>query len=138
MVGLWESGAFFESVNDTLLRYLPSTEGWPTIIRFLYLSVVSLGAVLCTVGAFTTLSIALFLMLLNPAGKRHWRNVTPSAIVVIVLITFAYTWVLFQRVSIVEAMMLVLPAMTGVLGFTLPMCMRSIEPLAGNSAVKLV
>jgi Ca2+/Na+ antiporter len=81
----------------------------------------------------------LFIFAMNPTSKRPYKHMTPSAIIMLLVMFVVYMFVIVQRVYATDGLMVVLPGFTGVIALLLVPCMKKDEGKGdGEDAGKLV
>ncbi|KAH7379707.1 hypothetical protein BKA64DRAFT_233724 [Cadophora sp. MPI-SDFR-AT-0126] len=79
---------------------------------------------LSTLAFLSIMTISGFLMAMNPAGKRHWRHMTPQMYAVLGVFVLLEMVVIMLRVSVMDFLVIVGPLMFSCMGFMAPYCMR--------------
>ena len=138
-LGWWEFGPCLASINAVLTTYTPDLATLPPFMRGVYIAVLCFVWAVSTSGFLAGFCIGSFVMGINPTSKRPYKHITPSAIIMMLIMTVVYVFVLVQRVYAMDGLMVVVPTFTGVIALLLVPCMKKEEGNGGGEeAGKLV
>ncbi|PVH88138.1 hypothetical protein DL98DRAFT_509627 [Cadophora sp. DSE1049] len=125
-LGWFEFGDMIGGMTASI-RWYAHHNFWPSIPLTLFAVIVSC---LSTLALLSIMTISGFLMAMNPAGKRHWRHMTPQMYALLGVFALVEMVVILLRVSVMDLLVIVGPLMLSCMGFVAPYCMR--KPVEGE------
>ncbi|KAG4417135.1 hypothetical protein IFR04_009704 [Cadophora malorum] len=119
-LGWFEFGDMLGGLTESILWYAHHNL-WPSVPLTLF-AVILFG--LSTLAFLSIMTISGFLLAMNPAGKRHWRHMTPQMYLLLMVFALVEMVVIILRVSVMDLLIIVGPLMMSCMGFMAPLCMR--------------
>src|ERR1700748_2981271 len=112
-------------MTEVVRARLPALMLVSPALRIIYNDILILLFALAVFAILTSVSVATFIMALNPRAKRDWRHMTSGVYLVILFEILAYIFLLYSGVTIAELAFDFGPLIFGVGALLCAMAMRT-------------